>query len=291
MPCFAVQCVFFGAVASIKRAPANLWGADMKTTYMKSQWGMDAVPDLRERMRMIAEAGYDGIEGGIPSCDPSEWQDLLAEFSLESTILIGGATSSEFAAQVEAAAAYKPLLIIAHGGLDRMDFKQGCEFFLHAIDAEQKAGIPVAHETHRARLFYTPWVTRAYLEEFPDLKICADFSHWCVVTESMLDAVEEAVQVACERTIHIHARVGYEEGPQVPDPSAPEFQSHVERHEAWWDAVRSNLEHRKAPRMTVTPEFGPPGYMHTLPHTRQPVADLWEVCLYMKNRLQKRWAK
>ena len=35
---------------------------------------------------------------------------------------------------------------------------------------------------------------------------------------------------------------------------------------------------------TLTPEFGPPPYLHTLPHTNVPVADLADVCDWMSVR-------
>lgn len=31
----------------------------------------------------------------------------------------------------------------------------------------------------------------------------------------------------------------------------------------------------------MTPEFGPDNYLHTLPFTREPVADLWEINSWM----------
>lgn len=31
------------------------------------------------------------------------------------------------------------------------------------------------------------------------------------------------LKLVADRTFHIHARVGYAHGPQVPDPSAPEY--------------------------------------------------------------------
>lgn len=31
----------------------------------------------------------------------------------------------------------------------------------------------------------------------------------------------------------------------------------------------------------MTPEFGPDGYLHTLPFTNAPVADLWEINTWM----------
>jgi hypothetical protein len=50
--------------------------------------------------------------------------------------------------------------------------------------------------------------------------------------------------------------------------------------------VLSRLE-QGADVLTFTPEFGPPGYMPVLPYTKQPVADLWELNLWMAERLDR----
>jgi hypothetical protein len=42
--------------------------------------------------------------------------------------------------------------------------------------------------------------------------------------------------------------------------------------------------------LTITPEFGPYPYMQHLPFTRMPVANQWEVNLYMKELLKKRFS-
>lgn len=34
--------------------------------------------------------------------------------------------------------------------------------------------------------------------------------------------------------------------------------------------------------LSVTTEFGPPNYLHTLPFSNEPVANLWEVCDWMR---------
>jgi hypothetical protein len=110
-----------------------------------------------------------------------------------------------------------------------------------------------------------------------------------VVCESLLEDMGDFLDVAMDRTIHIHSRVGHHEGPQVPHPAAPEYAECLAAHERWWDAMRARQEKRGAKRLTVTTEFGPPGYMQTLPFTNQPVADLWKVCVWMKDRLEERW--
>ncbi len=41
---------------------------------------------------------------------------------------------------------------------------------------------------------------------------------------------------------------------------------------------------------TLTPEFGPPGYLHPLPFTHAPVSDLWDICHWQACRQQNNFA-
>ena len=97
--------------------------------------------------------------------------------------------------------------------------------------------MPVSHETHRQRYFATPWQTRHILRQFPDLRITCDFSHWVCVCERLLPDMGETISLAAQHCHHIHARVGFAEGPQVPDPSAPEYAADLAAHEAWWEEI------------------------------------------------------
>ena len=47
----------------------------------------------------------------------------------------------------------------------------------------------------------------------------------------------EVLGMLRDRVWLIHARVGYEEGPQVPDPAAPEYAGEVKCHMGWWEAI------------------------------------------------------
>lgn len=93
---------------------------------------------------------------------------------------------------------------------------------------KEKEGIAIYHETHRGRILYNPWITRDICKVFPTLKLTADLSHWCVVAERIFDPAsgldddwQEILDIVSERTHHIHARVGYEEGPQVCISNGP----------------------------------------------------------------------
>ena len=104
----------------------------------------------------------------------------------------------------------------------------------------------------------------------------------------MLADQKETLDMALQRTEHIHARIGHPEGPQLNDPRAPEWEKIVKQHFDWWDTVAERKK-RNGEVMTILTEFGPPDYMPTLPYTRQPLADQWAINVHMMKLLRKRY--
>lgn len=261
----------------------------MNIKYYMALWGMDGT--YEELIMDAASRGYSGIESPLPSADKQdEFKRLLAKYNMEyiAQVVTVGDHISSFTDQVRHAQTFEPSLIVSHSARDRMNFAEQVIFFEEALKVEREVGIPVGHETHRSRAMYTPWTTANLLRQLPDLKITADFSHWCCVCESAtLEEHQEDVKLAMQRAIHIHGRVGYDQGPQVPHPAAPEYADQLHIFIAWW---REILEWRIAGRYaytSITPEFGPPGYMQTLPFTRQTVANLQEINEWMHQYLMK----
>ncbi|MFD2613606.1 sugar phosphate isomerase/epimerase family protein [Paenibacillus gansuensis] len=257
--------------------------------FIKATWGMDGLP-LSEAFARIAQAGYTGVESGLPEkAQESEFKELLAKHNLDFVAMVftNGDHIASFEEQVSRAVEFKPLLINAHSSKDSAPYAEQIAFYEQAVKLEQQVGITVGHETHRGRAMFTPWATAQLLRDVPGLSLTADFSHWVCVCESLLHDQAEALELAISRTVHIHSRVGYAEGPQVPHPAAPEYQAELAAHEGWWKRI---VEARSAQglKTTITPEFGPPGYMHTLPFSNVPVADLWDVCLWMKKNLEEK---
>jgi sugar phosphate isomerase/epimerase len=176
--------------------------------------------------------------------------------------------------------------INTHAGRDIFSFEENVQVFSKGVELSQNSGIPILVETHRGRPTYSAIETRKYLAAIPDLWLTADFSHWMVVHESDLSDQGENIDLAVSRSAYIHARVGYAEGPQVPHPQAPEWKHAVDTHLALWQKIINRQKDGGNDTLYITPEFGPPSYMHTLPFTNQPVADVWETNTYMKELLQ-----
>lgn len=263
----------------------------MKLRIFKALWGMTG--PVQEQLKQVKEAGYDGIEVWTAafSLSSTEWIRLVEEYQLELIVAAAIEDADSLQRQLTELAAFQPLKINVQGGRDSMTWAEGCRFLEEALRVEATLGVPVLHESHRGKLFFNPWTTAAYLREFEGIKITADYSHWVNVCERLPDDQATALSLANQRAQHIHGRVGYAEGPQVPDPAAPEYATELAWHEQQWDQIHQQRSAAGAETFTFTPEYGPPGYLHTLPYTNVPVADLWTVCLWAANRARQRWSE
>jgi hypothetical protein len=180
-------------------------------------------------------------------------------------------------------------MINSHTGRDYFSFEENLQLIDIASEFSDKHNIKIAHETHRGRFAYSPPVTEKYFEARSNFSITADLSHWVCVTESFLENFSHIVTEAIDRTRHIHARIGYEEGPQVPDPRGLEWSGALARFLNWWDLIIENQKKQETPIFTITTEFGPPPYMPVLPFSNKPVADQFEINYYMKELLTNRY--
>ena len=269
----------------------------MQLKLFKTLWGFAGTPE-----QAISEAladGYDGIEGPAPQ-DPElarRWHDQLRQAHLlfiaeicttGSYVADRHATLErhlqDFHAGAQAARASGAEFITCLGGCDAWPIATSVNFFRRAMQIAADAGLTVSFETHRGRSLYNPWTTLHVLDELPDMRLTADFSHWCVVTERLLTTEEEELKRIFPRVHHVHARVGYDQGPQVPEPSAPEYAVALAAHEGWWQRIWRAQQQRGYSLSTMTPEFGPDGYLQCRPFTGEPVADLRQVNRWMADR-------
>lgn len=272
-------------------------GKQLDLTILATNWGFEGTLDAF--CAKVKEEGYDGIEIWWPM-DGNGQEELFAvlrKYGLKVGFLCGAQQSSFrehyalFKKMVTDAATnglQKPLYINCHSGRDYFSYEENKIFIDYTTEVAQRTGIAICHETHRSRMLFAAPVARQYFEKHPELRITLDISHWCNVSESLLEDQRETVAMALQRTDHVHARIGHAQGPQVSDPRAPEWEGAVKAHLAWWDAIAATKKEQGKP-LTILTEFGPPDYMPTMPYTRKPLADQWAVNVHMMQMLRKRY--
>lgn len=271
--------------------------ANFQLKIMATKWGFQGTID--EFCAKVKQEGYDGIEIWWPTEQKDQEQVFasLKKYNLEIGFLAAGHESnfddhfSNFKKMIEAAVSnkmQKPLYINCHSGKDYFSYDDNKKIVAYTLGLSKSSGIKIYHETHRSRMLFAAPVAKKFLETIPDLRITFDVSHWCNVSESLLQDQPETLELAIQHTDHIHARVGHPEGPQVSDPRAPEWKAALDAHFNWWDKIVA-LKKQKGEVLTVLTEFGPPDYMPTLPYTRQPLADQWSINVYMMQLFRKRY--
>jgi sugar phosphate isomerase/epimerase len=270
----------------------------MNIRFVCPLWGSAELP-IEQFCEKVVAAGFDGVECSVSAEDKPASRRVVSAIKAAGLSWVGqhwetvdsdlGRHIEKFSERLLWLAELEPVFINSQTGRDWFSFDQNRRVIDAARAVEDKTGVKIAHETHRGKFSFCARDTRHFLETCPDMRITADFSHWCTVSESMLEDQADAVSLAIGRADHIHARVGWQEGPQVNDPRSPEWAEILKIYLGWWDRI-VEAHRRSGEDMTIAPEFGPFPYMPQLPFTCQPVASQWDINVYMLNLLKKRYS-
>lgn len=275
----------------------------MKISYLCTYWGCEAL-SAQAFLQKALHDGYDGVEINFPD-DQQFVDEFIAELehirhtSHPDFIFIAQQVLSN---EKETVAAYterltqrlnflvglNPNAINSHTGKDFFEFEENCIIIEKVEEVGRAAGIPIWHEIHRGRFSFHLKTLLTYLKAFPKLNLVADLSHFCVVSESDLSDQQELLTQIYPNIQHIHARVGFEQSPQVNHPFAPEWKKHLDCYTTWWNEIIQLQMQNGAAQLTITSEFGPFPYMPQAPFTQQPLSDQWEINCLMKKYLQEK---
>jgi sugar phosphate isomerase/epimerase len=277
----------------------------MKIKFFCPRWGFENIPWEIFLANVKAE-GYAGIEW-FPYSKKENYRQvikLVQQHELEFCIVMAVAERHDKFEDYLAALRKQlldlcaigngdvsPLHISAQTGREYFTEKQIEECIACCEEVTRQTAIPIYQETHRNKWAYAAHVAHPFLEKHPGLPLTLDVSHWFCVSESYLEDQAPAVEKAIQHARHIHARVGHTEGPQVWEPSAPEYASALKAHLNIWDKwIESRLQDG-ASHCTITPEFGPPPYMVFANRKNSPQEEQWRLNGWMKSLLEERYSK
>ena len=268
-----------------------------------SLWGFSG--DWDQAIARAKTSGFDGLEVNLlhPSLaglEPLRVIDTLqsSQLGLVVELITGGdyvpdlALSpgqhlAELAEQLPRAERLQPKRITLITGSDSWSDAIQDQFLEDVLNLVEACRCPVSLETHRSRTLFNPWMITERLARHPRLRLTADLSHWCAVSERLMTPDLELISAMADRVDHIHARVGHAQGPSVSHPFAPEASDALEAHRRCWALFMKSQMVRGVQQPTITPEFGPDGYLPTLPFTGMPVADLLEINTAMAQWLRQ----
>ena len=269
----------------------------MKLLILCTQWGSENLP-IEEFFTKVKEAGYDGIDTWVPEDinEKKKFIFLLDKHQLKIVSHQHQAKGNDIDEYCKSLKYYlslsmecNPLLINSHSGRDYFSLDDQLKVIDTIEEFSVRYNIVVAHETHRGRIGYSPYNVMELFRLRPNMKITADFSHWTCVTESFLENSSAILEEAIKRTKHIHARVGYTQGPQIPDPRLAAWQEPVNFFLNIWEQIIEYQKSKEAEFFTITTEFGPPPYMWTSTSDNTPIQSQWQINLFMKDLLKNKF--
>ncbi|WP_136465374.1 sugar phosphate isomerase/epimerase family protein [Flagellimonas onchidii] len=268
----------------------------MEFKFIYPRWGSADIP-WPEFLQKVKEHGYDGVEIDLPlGNQKKDILSILKDYELnfvgqhwETKEVNFEKHKEQYKGHLYNLAEANPLLINSHTGMDFFSFGQNAELIEMAMKIEEEMGVTITHETHRSRFSFAAHVCHAFLKEYPKLKLTSDFSHWCCVAETLLENQSDAVNLAIERSYHIHARVGSAQSPQVIDPRSDTYALELKHFMNWWKQMLLDAQAHGREYITITPEYGPEPYALLHPNTKSLLADQWEVNQFIKGEIMKAW--
>ena len=285
---------------------------------LMSWWGMNGLGvqngageewSMEEKVRCIAEAGYDGINGMLPEgMEAERWHRLLDQYNLSYSVNAYPKTAEELDVFLCKAKSFgKVNFVNVQVIRPFLVGEQAVQLLADMAELSRSAGIPAYIETHRGTITQDLLRTVEYAQALPGLELTIDFSHYVVAGEmhTVSDEAEELLRTLLPRTKSIHARVSNGEQVQIDIPmfgnvdgegaADREFDHPMLKHfQRWWLGGMRSWRHT-AHQDEVLPfvcELGPPPYAITVrgkDDVQYEVSDRWTQALWFARVARSLW--
>lgn len=160
------------------------------------------------------------------------------------------------------------------------------------IEISEHVGVPILFETHRDCITNDMFFTLQLLDAVPEMRLCADFSHYVVNRELRMPLSPEWEQLfdrLLQRSDSFQGRIANREQVQVPI-EFPQHQEWVDLFKFWWRRGFSNWRRRAGEddSLIFLCELGPPPYAITDAQGAE-LSDRWQEAATIRQWAQSIW--
>jgi len=273
-----------------------------KLEIFQSLWAMDRrIPGqpeapVGEHFQRIAEAGYHGvcIDPALAEIDDMRrLKPLFEQHGLNCMVNVFPHTLEEMQPLLEFALEMRACQVNALGTLIPLQVDEGADMVRRWLDDADRVGIPLLFETHRDSLLNDLGYTVLLMDAVPEMRLCADLSHFVVDREIRLPLSErdnDYFQRLLQRSDCLQGRVASSEQVQV-QIGFPQHQKWVNQFRAWWTEGMRQWKKRNAEDATLVflCELGPPPYAITGADGLE-LSDRWQEALQIRQWVEEAWA-
>lgn len=269
--------------------------------FYQSLWAMELrhphrpEPSAAANFERVAAAGYTGIclDPAIDEiADSLALQPLFEAYGLACMVNVFANTPEELAPLLEMAAALDARQVNIIGGVMPIRAADAVPVLRDWLALAGQYEFPVLLETHRDSVLNDLFYTLELLEALPQLRLCADLSHFVVDREFPLPLSElnqDYIERILARSDSFQGRIAGREQIQL-QIEFPQHQAWVLQFRQWWRQGIRQWRERNASDATLRflCELGPPPYAMTDARGEE-LSDRWQEALTIRSWVQQIW--
>lgn len=272
-----------------------------KLEVYQSLWGMELRnPGLPERSRqeafkMVADAGFDGM-----CLDPSvaeipkniALKPLFEKHGLGCMINAFPYAPADMVPLLHFAGDMNACLVNVISGVMPIKPEDAVPVVRQWMDEAAERSMSLLFETHRDGLLNDLYFTLQLMELVPEMRLCADLSHFVVDRELRAPVPERDAQYissVLDRSDCFQGRIANREQVQI-QINFPQHQVWVDIFKGWWKEGMRAWRKRNADDATLIflCELGPPPYAITDGNQNE-LSDRWEESLQIRDWALEIW--
>jgi hypothetical protein len=247
-------------------------------------------------VEMVAGAGYHGMALDLGAGDVAQArmvQPLMAKAGLVPLIVAFPKTIESLRDVLKMAKDFGSPFVDVIGQVMPLSVDGMIPVIREWIEMSQQEGMPIQFEAHRNCITNDLYATLCLLDAIPEMRMCADLSHYVVDREFWFPLSERDMGLISRilaRSDSFQGRVASRQQIQL-QLDFPQHQKWVELFKGWWREGFESWRARNASGDCVfLCELGPPEYAMTGPDGRE-MSNRWEEALVIKGWIEDIWTE
>ena len=243
----------------------------------------------------VAAAGYDGMALDLGAGDIAqarEVQPIMARHGLTPLIVAFPKTVESMREVLVMSKDFGAPFVDIIGQVMPISVDGMIPVIRRWMDMADEIGMPVQFETHRNCITNDLFTTLSLLDAIPEMRLCADLSHYVVDREFKLPLQHhEQMMISriLDRADSFQGRVASRKQIQL-QLDFPQHQKWVELFKGWWqEGFERWLSQNQDGDCIFLCELGPPEYAMT-DHAGVEMSNRWQEALLIKSWVEEIWA-
>ena len=246
-----------------------------------------------EVCEMVSSAGYDGMAIDLGAGDVAQAHEVrphMARHGLTPLIVAFPKTVESLRETLVMAKDFGSPFVDVIGQVMPLSVDGMIPVIREWIEMADQIGIPIQFESHRNCITNDLYSTLCLLDAVPEMRMCADLSHyvvdrefWFPISERDLGLISRVLQ----RSDSFQGRVASRQQIQL-QLDFPQHQKWVKLFKNWWREGLKDWRQRSSGDCIFLCELGPPEYAMTGPDGIE-MSNRWEEGLQIKSWVERIW--